>query len=698
MVRPHQGRCELVRGQPEEEAQQEIQSQRFKLREALKLLSVVSLVDNETWRKLLVQTGVLARGFAVSEEFDGSPTRFLLELPYGRRRPTDDDSSRLLGIAVHNSGPELALSGDLVFFCGVEQHGRPSRGYEAALKKIVEIWRRKRELGAVPDEIEVPITTQVCSTHLDRPGGGLVKYAQNVLRAIRHLRDQTWPPRRGRTGLPRVTFVLESLRVDLGAVLIKSDVTALVEAIAHDGVYCSGLSFWSEVDDTLYTPAKRGPARKTVGKFVTSLFSGSLGDDGRRVMTGPRASASTTPHPRSLGSVNILCLPFRAWLFERACSGAVVNQTTNHVSLSSRREDNGEVATWRWRWIRYGFFSKRAQRLSCLKTLTLQDVALTGQDVDAMREVMASNYPEEDLLGLPHLQQARISYSIKPKTRIRLQPMSTSEILEKNAASTVAREIRGVKLLADKAENGAKLADLISFKRRIYLMDGTLATGISTLMLVFKTDPNDDVLCRFLEMIGSSLAYLSIQASNFRTSMLERIAANCPQLREIAISTPASKIRFEVRGSRLRNQITLHPQAPASLGDTSDLVMLFCAPPSSLASSVRRVRVHIGTDGNGTGALSFQEFCVALLHMLERNRTVEYLDVVVSDFELTQYQAALALLFKKFHLQKLPVIREALPLKATLGFISVMTPPSRQDRSTSISKRTRELALFLRAG
>ncbi|EGZ13582.1 hypothetical protein PHYSODRAFT_511499 [Phytophthora sojae] len=583
--------------------------QRFKLREALRLLSVVALVDSDAWKKLLI------------------------------RPPRSDVGSMLRGIFVQDAGPEHALDGDLAFFCGAEQHDRRSREYKAALKELVEIWRGTRELGAVPDEIDVPITIQVRPTHAES-GGGLANYSQNVLRVVRHLRDQTWPPMGRGNDLPRVTFT-----------------------IACDGICCSGMRFWSELGYTLAAPAKHAAARRSTPLLLTSIFGGSAEGNGGQVMTGPRASPSTTPRQFRLDSVSISCLPFRTWFFERACSGAAVNQTTNHVSISMvlSEEQATEVVTWRWRWICYGFFSKYPQRLSCLKTLTLQDVILTGQDVDAMREVMTSNYPEEDLLAISSSQRHAYDYT----------PMSPNETLEKNAAFTVARKIRGIKLLTDKIENGWVDVLVPGFGkcqiRRSNLVqeedlpDGTLSTGISSLMLVLKTDPDDDVLCRFLELIGSSLVYLSIQVSNFRTSMLERIAANCPHLREIAISTPAFKIRFEVRDSRLRNQITLHPQAPASLGVSS---CFFCAPQSSLASSVRRLRVHIGTDANGTGTLPFQEFCIALLYMLRRNRTVEYLDIVVSDFELTQYQAALALLFKKYHRQSLPVIRKALPLKA----------------------------------
>ncbi|KAE9228335.1 hypothetical protein PF004_g11098 [Phytophthora fragariae] len=443
--------------QSDEEADEQINSQRFHLREALKLLSVVALVDNNTWRKLLIQSRVLARRFAVPEELDGIPARFLLELPYGRRIPADDIDSLLSGVFVHDTRPEHVLRGDLVFFCGVEQHAKPSKKYKTSLKKIIEIWRGNLELGDVPGEIEVPLTIQVHPTHA-RSGAGLVHYTQNVLKAARHLRSQTWPPVGGRKGLPRVTFVLESIGADLRPVQIRSDVTALVETIARDGIYCLGISFWQQLGSVLAAPAKLGAARKSVGKLLTSLFGGpadGLQVDRSRVMTGPRASTSTAPGQIILDSLNIFSDPSKTWFFERACSAAVVNQTTTHISISTDLSDQDrELVTWRWRWICYGFFSERAQRLSRLQRLTLQNMTLTGEDVDAMQAVMASNYSEENLLGLPHPQQARNNFSIGPKKGIRLQPMDRDEVLGNNATFTVSGEVRGIKLLTDETDNG----------------------------------------------------------------------------------------------------------------------------------------------------------------------------------------------------------------------------------------------------
>ncbi|KAG3061937.1 hypothetical protein PI124_g22171, partial [Phytophthora idaei] len=149
--------------QSDEEADREINSQMFQLQEALKLLSVVALVDQNIWKKLLMHSGVLSVKLNILGKFDGDfPARFLLELPYGRRAPADDYESFMRGKFVHNTKSEEILRGDLVFFCGVEHHTRRSKEYDAALTKIVGMWREnQQELGDIPNEIEVPIAIQV---------------------------------------------------------------------------------------------------------------------------------------------------------------------------------------------------------------------------------------------------------------------------------------------------------------------------------------------------------------------------------------------------------------------------------------------------------------------------------------------------------------------------------------------------------
>ncbi|KAG3118049.1 hypothetical protein PI126_g24592, partial [Phytophthora idaei] len=287
------------------------------------------------------------------------------------------------------------------------------------------MWREnQQELGDIPNEIEVPIAIQV-SPAVARSGGGMITYVQNVLKAVRHLREQTWPRAVKRKGMPRVTFVLESIGADLRPVPIRSELTSLVENLSRDGIFCSGLAFRQEIGNALVARGKQGSARKVVGKLLTGLFGGTPGAQSvtvAKVLTGSRVKASGSSGQLELSSVNFHCEPHRLWLFERVCSSAVVNQTTSHISITMQMQDEDPelaawVFPWRWQWVCYGFFSKRARQLSRLERLTLQNVLLHREDVEAMRVVMLSACPEEELLGLgqQEQQEEHRDFSIKAK-------------------------------------------------------------------------------------------------------------------------------------------------------------------------------------------------------------------------------------------------------------------------------------------
>ncbi|KAJ8538957.1 hypothetical protein ON010_g12914 [Phytophthora cinnamomi] len=153
---------------------------------------------------------------------------------------------------------------------GVFLRGRATRQPQQEIHFSVEENDRNLEeeaiAGDVPDEIEVALTVQVHPVHA-KSGGGLVNYMQNVPTATRHLGEQAWPRVGSSKGLPRVTFVLESIGADLRPVHMRSEVTALVEIMARDEIHCSGLSFWRDLGYALAAPAKRGAARKAVGNF-----------------------------------------------------------------------------------------------------------------------------------------------------------------------------------------------------------------------------------------------------------------------------------------------------------------------------------------------------------------------------------------------------------------------------------------------
>ncbi|EEY58633.1 uncharacterized protein PITG_10743 [Phytophthora infestans T30-4] len=316
----------------------------------------------------------------------------------------------------------------------------------------------------------------------------------------------------------------------------------------------------------------------------------------------------------------------------------VVNQTTGHVSVAMEMQEGAAeladwVFAWRWQWICYGFFSTRARQLSRLERLTLLNVRVRTEDAEAMRAVMLSQCPEEDLLGLGQQEQQPEprEFSLKANASLRQQSMDADDKdLGGNASLSVSREIRGVKRLGTQVDKGWVDVLVPGFgkcqTRRSNLVHNEAtpvedSKGLS-LMLTFVEDPDDELMCEFLGVIGGSLRDLTIRVSNFRSAMLERITATCPRLTEIVVCTPMLEARFQVRGNRLHHPIIVPSTVPSSFENTIDLVRSF-SMTDPVARALRRLRVCFRINyGEATTRPPLEECCTALPGMLNVNRTL----------------------------------------------------------------------------
>ncbi|RLN93370.1 hypothetical protein BBJ28_00025339 [Nothophytophthora sp. Chile5] len=680
--------------QPDDEAERQYNRQRQQLREALALLALVAHVDNAAWKRLLeTHCGIRLLGLDEAVEGEFKP-RFMLELPVGRRIAADDYNSLVRGQFVHGSDGDGALHGDLVAFCGVEQHGSPTREYKAALAKISAIWRQKvPSCSTVVADLEVPITVSI-GPWVARSARSMIHYVQSVQRAVQHIREASWqrPASSRGVALPRVTFVLESIAVDLRPLEVKTELAKLMESLARDGIRCSGLAFRQDLGSALAAPARKAAARKAVGLLYTSLFGGARppaiasGADQNNLktksITGPSASLERPSDELAARCMHFHCGPARNWVFERLCSAAAVNQTATNVSL--QLDEDTEQHQWRWQWIGYAFFSERARLYSSLQGLTLQEARITGEDVEAMARVLTSNGPEEDLLGLLH-QEGSSDVSIKANATMKLLPVSVEETLGNSTSFTVWREITGAELLSSDGDN--RWVDVLvpgfgkcqtQRTNLLHRSDTLPLGGVKSLVIKFKEDPGREVLRQFLTLVTSSVQHLTLQFANFDTSALESIVTSCPILQELSICTPSLEARFCVRGSNRQHLILTSP-LNGSFEDVGTVSKMFCLTDLPLTKCLRRLRVHVNENdefGREVGA--------TLLIILRLNRTLEYLHVVVQ-----RQSFAFLQLFKAHHLEVLPVVKTELSLTCKLAFLSVISASQRNGKSSPKRKTRR---------
>ncbi|KAI9980398.1 hypothetical protein PInf_026270 [Phytophthora infestans] len=358
---------ELPSFQPWSDEEEEVEDNRKSpcqdLREALGLLAAVAHVDNAAYKKLLVENGKLTVG-KQEEQFEGEVMpRFQLAL-------------------VDNG-----IDGDGELLC----------------------------TGST--EIEIPVSVQL-GPWLTTSSQEMIAYLRKVQETIRTIRSQ-WrqyvdrdPPRLS------VVFVLESITVDLRDIHISDELVGLVESLATDGIRLSGLALRQELGYQFTATENLEKAQQTVGKLMFGLFGGvkktvefdSNFDFEATSMTGPLAAEYGYSHQLAIASVHFDCEAMQNWVFERMCSAVAVSQTTKYLSLGLELDDGDSdgddhddgdwaLCRWRWQWILFACFSERSRLHSRLKGLTLHNAVVTNEVVKAMAAVLASDAPEEGLLG-----------------------------------------------------------------------------------------------------------------------------------------------------------------------------------------------------------------------------------------------------------------------------------------------------------
>ncbi|KAG6596102.1 uncharacterized protein IUM83_18644 [Phytophthora cinnamomi] len=471
------------------------------VREALGLLAAVAHVDNAAWKELLVSHAKL--------EVDGQE-----ELFEGEFLPR-------FQLALVGDGPDCdgELLRGIAEFCGTEQYTTQSAEYKEALNKVAAMNGGKSCTGST--EIEVPITVQLGPWLTDN-SEDMFDYLRRVQDTVRELRSQ-WQQCFDRGQAPlSVAFVLDAIMVDLRDVSITAELAGMVESMAKDGIRVSGLALRHELGQELTSNGSLEEARNVVGRFVFGLFGGAkkaavLSEWGdfdfeATSMTGPLVAEYGHANQLALDSVHFDCEAMQNWVFDRICSAVVVSQTTKHLSLDLELEDgddddNGDWALcrWRWQWLIFACFSEKARLHSRLESLTLRNAVLTSEAVVAMADVLASNGPEEALLGFaPQPSDPTIDVCIKANSPIKLLPMYANEVFDSTKSFKVEREIAGVRNISEDAKSdwtdvlvpgfGKCQVQRSSLTYTELTLPSNGLAGVTSLAIKFGEDPDSEVL------------------------------------------------------------------------------------------------------------------------------------------------------------------------------------------------------------
>ncbi|CAI5717188.1 unnamed protein product [Peronospora destructor] len=329
----------------------------------VQLPAAVAHVDNNLWRKLLLQ--------CTDVEIDNQEEGY-----EGTLMPR-------FQLAVVDDGPDndYHLLRGIMEFCGTDQYISQSAEYKEALAKVLAMNNKKS--CTMLTEIEIPITVQLGSW----------------------LTSST----------------------DLRSCSISTELAEIVESLARDGIRVSGLALREDGRwRALASNDSIEEARITVGKLMFGLFGGAKTtewEDFRietTCITGLLVAEYGHANQLASSSVHVDCEGMQKWIFERMCSAVAVNQTTKHLSLEmddeESNDDDGDwvLSRWRWQWIIFACFSEKARLHSRLESLALHNVVITSEAVESVAAMLAAEGPEESLLGYScHSSDAWIDLCIK---------------------------------------------------------------------------------------------------------------------------------------------------------------------------------------------------------------------------------------------------------------------------------------------
>ncbi|KAE8990896.1 hypothetical protein PF002_g20994 [Phytophthora fragariae] len=655
-----------------------------KIRETLGLLAAVAHVDQKALRYLLENHCGVKLGKEGEEVFEEEiPVRFFLSVRDGK----------------HGKEHIEELTEDLVLFCGTDQRVNPSPEFNNALKMIAEL----RTSGIRGVAIEIPVRVWFLDFEAEiLEMEGAVESLEAISKAEQVIKESWENYERSsdkRIMGMKCTFVLEPMVADLSGFIITSELGALVEKMMQENVWFSHLSLAMYVERERMIDERA--AKIILGSLMTQVFDSSRRSDSLANTTYCFNQRWRKNRPLQLGTIHLDCestiLPLE---FEAMCSAMVLNQITRNVSMALAVEADDPITSARWwEWLAYAFFSDRARACSTLESLALIYIgSMSAADVEAFSAVLASGHPEEHLSGSPRGLVDEQDAVLKAGASIQWRFNKQGRPRRGFRALQFDSEIPFVRTFSD--DGKSEWVDVLipgygrcKVKRADLVFNSSSAAccgsgGVTSLKIGFdKLDlSNSEGLYDFLNVVGPSLLYLTIDGpiENLNANL---ILENCPNLVELSLCTFLVDIRLNVVDLRANSQVL--PPLHRYWHFVGDLASAIGNEAHPFSKCVRRVRVRLidAWAGWDVDLLNYYPPIVdddfnALLDMLKVNRSLEYLDVVVTHYDLRYLDE-----FRKYHLQPInPSLK--LPIEKKIAFLSVLSPQREAPKSGKARRRT----------
>ncbi|KAL4166278.1 hypothetical protein KRP22_013543 [Phytophthora ramorum] len=645
-----------------------------KAREALALLSVVAHVDYTAWRCLLETYCGMDMQYEGSEKFDEKvEPKFVLFMDLEGRKSKESDAL------------------DLVKFCGVDQRKFPSQEYVRALEKIAV----GTDYLMSRTDVKVPVRVNTASC-MKISVSSLMAVFMDIQKAEQTVKEQ-WEIYKAShekedvaLGKLRCTFVLEPMIADVTGCRISAELAEAMERLVTGNVWASQVAVGLTMVPDLENEA--GLAKKVMRQLMASLF-----DNTRRppelALTSYHSgfqvcSTRAAPDRLQFEKVHVQCAFSLGDMDMDALFSAIASsQTAKKFSLDidakvcvgARMFVGGEAECRQlWKWIAYAFYSKRAH--SSIESLELTQLPqITTADVDAFTSVMTSDHPEEELFGCRRGRVGSRVATLKADSSICWKFDEHGRVCRGSSMMKFESSINSVRTFSDDRK-GKWVNVLIPGFGRAYVRRADLlftenseqkATPgrITSLTMRFGLILPffGDAVAYLLNSIGPSLRFLTLDGPSENLKEVD-VTNNCPNLEEFSIRKGFVNVRFNFFYYHARNDPL--PALNFDGYDIETLATLLSDASSSFTKCMRQLRVRRLNPVDFGRVLydpSINGVMEALLQMLQKNTSLEYLQILLS----TSHHKYLKE-FRKYHLKPIDRLLK-LPIESKVALLSVMS-------------------------
>lgn len=642
------------------------------LREALELLALVAYVDNAAWKRLLTEQCHLP----LDDEEETIDGEFLPRLLF------QFDESYLK----YNSLAPAALCEQ--FFLTKKS---PSAKYRTAVSTILSMGKNVgRESERIPWRL--PFAVEVVNVWNLSPAK-LAAHLTYLMASLHEIQGQT----QGIRTVPATyrpfdlsdevspdgfahffSYELESLKICLGSINVWDHVPPVVLTMLGTGslnfaelhlAIQQSSAVWGEIDDHSSSLSDR----VTAGLLFSSLLYG------QSVVSEPDSSHQTINRRCRVESVVMQCNHADPWILTCLSSAVASSHGIERLTLDgyfNGATDTPINQTWKWRWLAFALFRRHSH--SSVKHLTITKARINHEDVVAIADVITSNHPYP-ASELPADMKIR-ELTVRSGTLVRLYAMNphvNSEVcLTITAAQDFACEAfdhhptsEWIDIVIPGLGFGSVRRDEVVFNTQAPdINQSPSGSEVETLVLAIDHEETDmEALVDLLRLIGSPLKSLSLLSVGSAVMDIRQIVQCCPNLVHLLLDTV--QIDLDALVADIEHQYT--PVSSLLLTcmripseQLTCLARVLADPSSRTARQLKEVCVSADNDEFPTT----EETLVAFLGVLDANKRLEYLDLLVLPNLFDKYCHK----FLAYHREVLAIEKEKLSLPCRLAFLSVL--------------------------